>query len=59
MVTSTMRQSTLLAAMLVVLTVAEGCRAVEGIFKAGFWVGLIVAALVVGVVIAIVRSIAS
>ena len=54
-----MRRPTLLAMMLVVLTFAEGCRAVEGIFKAGFWVGLILAVVVVGIVIAIIKAIGS
>ena len=36
----------LLLIVLLAVTVA-GCQVVGGIFKAGFWVGLIVAALVV------------
>jgi hypothetical protein len=40
----------LLLIVLLAVTVA-GCSAIAGIFKAGFWVGLIVAAiLVVGIV---------
>src|SRR5262249_61805664 len=55
--TSAMRRPVLLTAMLALLTFAEGCRAVEGIFKAGFWVGLIVAAIVVAIVVAIVKAV--
>lgn len=36
----------LLLVVLLAVTLA-GCSAVAGIFKAGFWVGLVVAALVV------------
>jgi hypothetical protein len=35
---------------------AAGCAAVGGIFKAGLWVGLITAFLVVAVVFFLVRS---
>ena len=59
MTTLGMRRPALLAALLVVLTFAESCRAVEGIFKAGFWVGIILAVIVVGVVFAIVRAVGS
>ena len=59
MVTSTMRRPAILAALLTVLTFAEGCAAVEGIFKAGFWVGIIIAVIVVAVVFAIVRGVSS
>lgn len=35
--------------LIVVLTVTvAGCSAIAGIFKAGFWVGLIVAVIIVG-----------
>jgi len=30
---------------------AEGCQAIEGIFKAGFFVGIIIAVIVVGLVV--------
>lgn len=53
------RRPALLAALLVVLTCAESCRAVEGIFKAGFWVGIILAVMVIGIVFAIVRAVGS
>jgi hypothetical protein len=59
MMTLAARRSALLAALLVVLTFAESCRAVEGIFKAGFWVGIILAVIVVGIVFTIVRAIGS
>lgn len=41
--------STLVKLLLVVLlaVTAAGCSAIAGIFKAGFWVGLIVAIVVV------------
>jgi uncharacterized membrane protein len=38
--------SRVLLIVLLTVTVA-GCSAIAGIFKAGFWVGLIVAALVI------------
>ena len=59
MVTSEIRRPALLAALLVVLTFAEGCRAIEGIFKAGVWVGVIIAVSVVAIVVAIVKAIGS
>jgi hypothetical protein len=35
--------------LIVLLTVTvAGCSAIAGIFKAGFWVGLIVAVIIVG-----------
>jgi Na+/H+-translocating membrane pyrophosphatase len=33
----------------------NGCRVVGGIFKAGFWVGIIAVVLVIGLVFAVVR----
>lgn len=43
--------------MLVVLVAvfAAGCEAIAGIFKAGFWVGIVVAVLVVVGLIALLR----
>jgi hypothetical protein len=41
------------------LVLSEGCRAVEGIFKAGFWVGIIAAVVVVGIVIGLFKAIGS
>jgi hypothetical protein len=41
--------------LVVLLTVTlAGCSAIAGIFKAGFWVGLVVAALVVVGIVALV-----
>jgi hypothetical protein len=44
----------LLPFLLVLVAVAPGCAAVEGIFKAGMWVGIIVAILVIGGVLALI-----
>ena len=52
-------RSTLLAVLLAAMASTEGCRAIEGIFKAGFWVGIVLAVIVVGVVFALVRAIGS
>lgn len=43
--------------MLVVLIAvfAAGCEAIAGIFKAGFWVGIVVAVLVVVGLVALLR----
>jgi hypothetical protein len=45
----------LLLVMLLVTT--TGCAAVEGIFKAGLWVGLITAVLVIAVVLFLIRRV--
>jgi hypothetical protein len=45
-----------LVLLLLVIVTAAGCAAVGGIFKAGLWVGLIVAVLVIAVVFFLVRS---
>jgi hypothetical protein len=45
-----------LAALLAVMASVEGCRAIEGIFKAGVWVGVVIAIVVIGIVIAVVRG---
>ena len=45
------------AALLILAITAAGCAAIGGILKAGVWVGVIVAALVVVVVLFLVRSI--
>ena len=42
------RRYALVCALAVLLVTASGCAAVAGIFKAGFWVGVILAVLVVG-----------
>ena len=47
----------LLTILLGVLASAEGCAAVEGIFKAGFWVGIVIAIIAVAVVFGIVRAV--
>jgi hypothetical protein len=57
--TVSMSRPTLLALLLAALTVCEGCQAVEGIFKAGFWVGIVIAVIVIAGVFALVRAIAS
>jgi hypothetical protein len=38
----------LLSLLMLVLVSASGCAAVIGIFKAGMWVGVILAVLVIG-----------
>ena len=44
----------LLLVVLLAVTVA-GCTAVAGIFKAGFWVGIIVAAVIVVGLVALIK----
>ena len=44
----------LLIVLLAVIT--AGCSAVAGIFKAGFWVGMIVAAVVVVGIVALMKK---
>jgi hypothetical protein len=44
-------------ALLAVAVAAPGCAAVEGIFKAGMWVGVIVAVVVIGLVLFVVSRI--
>jgi hypothetical protein len=48
--------SLLLRTLLVVLlaTTLTGCAAIAGIFKAGFWTGMIIAVVVIVVVVALV-----
>ena len=43
----------LLIVLLAVIT--AGCSAVAGIFKAGFWVGIVVAAIIVVGLVALLR----
>ena len=45
-----------LAVVLLLLVPLAGCELVEGIFKAGLWVGIILAALVVVGIMWIVRK---
>ncbi|CAN5860406.1 hypothetical protein BH24ACI5_BH24ACI5_21890 [soil metagenome] len=51
------RKNMALLALLVVLSVSSaGCEVVEGIFKAGLWVGLILVTLVVVAILWIVSK---
>jgi hypothetical protein len=52
-------RAVLLATLAAAIAFAEGCRAIEGIFKAGVWVGVILAVVIVGAIFAFVRSIQS
>jgi uncharacterized membrane protein YkvI len=52
-------RSILLLMLMAVMTSAGGCRAIEGIFKAGVWVGVVLAVIVVGAVVAIVSRLGS
>ena len=52
-------RSVLLTLLVGVIASAEGCAAVEGIFKAGFWVGIVIAVIAVAVVFGIVRTMSS
>ena len=47
----------LIALLLTLTTTATGCAAVGGIFRAGLWVGLILALLVVALVFFVLRTI--
>jgi hypothetical protein len=38
----------LLSLLMLVLVTASGCAAIAGIFKAGMWVGVILAVIVIG-----------
>ena len=40
----------LLACLLIVTTTISSCAAIEGIFKAGVWVGVLLVVLVVGII---------
>jgi hypothetical protein len=53
MLSWTMTRSVLVSLLLLVLVSASGCAAVEGIFMAGMWVGVIVAVIVIGGVVAL------
>jgi uncharacterized membrane protein YkvI len=46
---------TTFAVLVLVVSTNAGCAAVGGIFKAGVWLGLIIAALVIVVVLFLVR----
>jgi fatty acid desaturase len=47
----------LVALLLTLITTATGCAAVGGIFRAGLWVGLILALLVGALVFFVLRTI--
>lgn len=40
----------LLAALFFIITTMSSCAAIEGIFKAGVWVGVLVVVLIVGII---------
>jgi hypothetical protein len=46
----------LVALLLALCTTASGCAAVGGIFRAGLWAGLILAAVVIALVFFVLRS---
>ena len=48
-----MIKTKVLAVLLAIMIMITGCQVLEGIFEAGFWVGLI-AAVVIGLVIFII-----
>jgi hypothetical protein len=50
-------KSRVLAVFLPILLIMSGCQLLEGIFEAGFWVGLIAAIVLVLVIWIIVRVI--
>jgi hypothetical protein len=43
-------RAVVVALLMVVLVTAAGCAAVAGIFKAGMWVGIVMAVIVLGLV---------
>ena len=57
MTTSAGLRPMVLGILLAAMSFAAGCRAVEGIFKAGFVVGIVLAVIVVVVVVALVKAI--
>ena len=48
----------LLMLLLVALVAAPGCAAIAGIFKAGVWVGVVMAVVVIAIVLFLVSRIA-
>jgi hypothetical protein len=44
-------------ALLVVVTLFNSCSAIEAIFKAGFWAGLLFVAVIVGIVLFILANV--
>ncbi len=55
-----MKQNFLIPALLVIavsaLTVLPGCGAIESIFKAGIWVGVIAVVAIVGIIALLFKS---
>ena len=45
-------------ALLFVMLLFSGCSVIEGIFKAGVWIGILASAVIVGVIIYIVMKVA-
>ena len=43
--------------LLIAATLLNSCSAIEGIFKAGFWAGLLFVAVIVGIVIFIISKV--
>lgn len=52
-------RASMLALLVMVLSVSGGCAAVEGIFKAGVGVGIFVAVVVVGLALFLFSRVAS
>jgi len=50
-------KNTVLSVPLLALVLFSSCSVIEGIFKAGVWVGIIASAVVVGVVIWIIMKV--
>jgi len=48
----------LLMLLLVALVAAPGCAAIAGIFKAGVWVGVVMAVVVIAIVLFVVSRVA-
>jgi hypothetical protein len=44
-----------LALIVMLAVIVTGCSAITGIFKAGFWTGLILAAIVIVAVVALLK----
>jgi hypothetical protein len=47
----------LLPLLLFCMTLLSSCAAIEGIFKAGMWIGILASAAVVGVIIWIIMKV--
>lgn len=46
----------LLAVMISALTILPGCGAIESIFKAGIWVGVIAVVAIIGIIALLFKS---